>query len=230
MPATLGHAHRKTYDAILAHPAPHNLHWEEVRSMLNAMAEVVEQPNGKLSVTRNHNVIVLHNSNHKDTGAQQIAELRAFLTRSAEVSPATDTKGANLLVVIDHHQARVYKTELHGTIPQRIVPHDPDGSGRYLHNVSSDANGQRKPEQRGYYDAIAQSLHGAQSVLIFGGGTGASSAMEHLIGELKVHHKDLAARVVGSIAIDEHHQTEDQLLAKAREYYAGLGDNWLAHV
>ena len=44
--------------------------------------------------------------------------------------------------------------------------------------------------------------------------------MVQLIAELNLHHKDLAARIVGSVVVDEHHLTEDQWLAKAREFYA----------
>jgi hypothetical protein len=36
---------------------------------------------------------------------------------------------------------------------------------------------------------------------------------------LKKHHHEIAKRVVGAIAVDEHHLTEDQLLAKARELF-----------
>ena len=43
--------------------------------------------------------------------------------------------------------------------------------------------------------------------------------MEQLLAELKKHHKDLAERVVRSVVVDEHHLTEDQLLAKARELF-----------
>jgi len=43
--------------------------------------------------------------------------------------------------------------------------------------------------------------------------------MEQLIGHLKHHHADVAKRIVGSVAVDEHHLTEGQLLARAREFY-----------
>ena len=54
---------------------------------------------------------------------------------------------------------------------------------------------------------------------MFGTGTGSSSAMEQLLLNLKAHHHDLAERVVGSVVVNEQHLTEDQLLAKAREYF-----------
>jgi hypothetical protein len=38
---------------------------------------------------------------------------------------------------------------------------------------------------------------------------------------LKLHHPEMAKRIIGSLVVDEHHRTEGQLLAKAREFYAG---------
>lgn len=128
----------------------------------------------------------------------------------------------HLLVVIDHREARIYKTELAGTIPQRITPYDPFGFGRALHYNQDDSNGHRKPEQKSFYEAVAKTLTGAEQILMFGGGTGASSAMDQLLLDLKEHHHELAARVVGTVTVDAHHLTEPQLLAKAREFYAAL--------
>lgn len=222
MTLPLSHAHRHTYEAILGHPTPHNLHWRDVRSLLGAIGEVVEEPNGHIKVKRNGQTLVLHATGHKDLSTvDQIKQIRQFLERSGEDGTPVKERGVHLLVVIDHRQARVYRSELRGSVPQKLVPYDPDGSGRHLHYVENDSNGQRRPERRSYYDAIAKSLHGAEGVLVFGGGKGAGSAMDQLIAELKSHHKDIAAKVVGSVVVDEHHSTEDQLLAKAREFYAG---------
>ena len=40
-----------TYDAISRHPAVRNQAWRDVRSMLCAPAEVVEEPNGRLKIS-----------------------------------------------------------------------------------------------------------------------------------------------------------------------------------
>jgi pimeloyl-ACP methyl ester carboxylesterase len=131
-------------------------------------------------------------------------------------------KHPHLLVVIDHREARVYRTELHGTLPQRVVPYDPYGYGRQLRYVRDESKGLRKPERGSFYAAVAGMLQAAEAeaILLFGHGTGASSAMSHLLAELKQHHAGLAKRVVGAIVVDQAHLTEDQLLAKARECYA----------
>jgi len=86
----------------------------------------------------------------------------------------------HLLVVIDHRQARVYRTQAHRSVPQRITPYDPGGSGRHLHNVEQDSNGQRKPELKSFYKAVTKTLERAERILLFGAGTGASNAMEHV--------------------------------------------------
>lgn len=139
--------------------------------------------------------------------------------RSGAPDPAAVKVGTHLLVVIDHREARIYSTELHGSVPKRITPYDPFGYGRALHYKQDDSNGQRKPERKSFYEAVAKTLRGAEQILLFGTGTGASSAMEQLLLDLKKNHHDLADRVIGSITVDEHHLTEDQLLAKARERF-----------
>jgi len=136
-----------------------------------------------------------------------------------ETTPPPAAEGVHLLVVIDHRQARIYRAELQGPVPQRIMPYNPGGFGRHLRYVQDDSNGQRKPERKSFYEAVAQTLRGAEKVLVFGSGTGASSAMVQLLAELKHHHADLAKLIVGTAVIDESHLTEDQLLAKAREFY-----------
>ncbi len=147
---------------------------------------------------------------------------RNLSERSGTASQTAVAEGMHLLVVIDHREARIYKTELQGSVPQKVMPYDPGGFGRNLHYVQDDSNGQRKPERKSFYEAVAQTLLGADKILIFGSGTGASSAMEQLLAELKHHHADVAKRIVGSVVLDEHHLTEDQLLAKARDFYTKI--------
>jgi hypothetical protein len=217
-----GH-HRKTYEHLFQHPIPHNLQWREVWSMLGAVsgAEAVEDEKGNVKVARNGQTLLLHRPRGKDLADEkELLQIRHFLERSSspDASPAAD--GTRMLVVIDHREARIYRTESNGSVPERITPYDPFGYGQDLHVKQDDSNGQRKPERKTFYDAVAKTLHGAQQILLFGLGTGASSAMEHLHAELKLHHRQLAERVVGAVAVDEHHLTEGQLLAKARELFA----------
>ena len=85
------------------------------------------------------------------------------------------------------------------------MPYDPHGFGRHLRSDTPETDGKRKPERKSYYEAVAATLRGADQILIFGHGTGESSAMEQLVADLKHNHKDVAKHVVGTIAVDGHH-------------------------
>lgn len=209
---------QQTYDAIFQHPIARHLHRRDVMSMLGMLAEVGEEPNGNLKAIRNGQILVLHASRDKNvTAIDELMMIRHFLQKS-DNPPAAEIAG-HVLVVIDHREARVYLAELHGAIPHRITPYDPFGFGRNLHYVQDDSNGQRKPERKSFYDAVAKTLESAKEILLFGSGTGASSAMEQLQSVLESNYPDVGRRVVGSIAIDVQHLTDDQLLARAREFY-----------
>lgn len=224
MKPTLTHAHRAVYQAILRRRSSHNLAWRDVQSMLSAFAEVVEEGNGALKVHLHGRTLVLHPGRHKEVGTDdQLGHLRDFLKNAERDAATAPTPGVHLLVVIDHRQAKVYTIDVQNKVPLRIVPHQSAQGERRLHDVERDGDGQRRPELRSFYRDVAASLVSADSVLLFGGGTGASSAMEHLLTELRLHHPATAAKLIGVVVVDESHTTEDQLLARARTAFASSG-------
>jgi hypothetical protein len=125
-----------------------------------------------------------------------------------------------LLVVLDHQEAKVYRTEVREAVPVQIVPYDPHGYGRHLHSAHEWTDGKRQPERKSYYEAVARTLAGAGRVVLFGSGTGRSSAMDHLMADLKTHHPEVAAKVIAAVVVNVHHTTEPQLLAEARAVFA----------
>ncbi len=222
MNSQLSGTHQSVYQRLFQHPIPHNLQWREVWSMLGAMkdAQAIEEANGNLKVERNGQVLTLHRPRGKDLAdKQELMKVRHFLERSESPLPKPEPGGTHLLVVIDHREARIYSAEIHGSVPQRIKPYDPFGFDRDLHYNQDDSNGQRKPEKKSFYEAVAKTLRGAKQILMFGSATGASSAMEALVVELKHNHPNVAERIIGTFTVDEHHLTEDQLLAKARALF-----------
>jgi hypothetical protein len=226
METQLTGSHRTTYDAVFQHPIARNLTWRDVVSMLGALEGTAQEEHREtLKVERNGRTVVLHQPSRKNiTDVQEVMNLRRFLEQSqaAQPQPQPASAGAHLLVVIDHHLARIYQAELHGSTAQRIIPYDREGSGRHLHYVRDDSNGQRKPEIKSYYEAVATTLQGADKILLFGSGTGASSAMDQLLAVFRRDHPTLADRVVGCVVVDEQHLSEDQLLAQARMFYENL--------
>lgn len=189
--------------------------------MLDSMSDIVQEINDRaVKLSCSGQTFILHRPLQKNiSDVQQLMGLRHFLESLSLPISHPQSAGLHLLVVIDHRLARIYKAELHGSVPQRVLPFDRNGAGRHLHYVENDSNGQRRPEVKSFYEAIASTLQGAEQIMLFGSGTGASSAMDHLLSELNLHHKELAQRVVASVVVDQAHMTEDQLLAKARECY-----------
>jgi len=118
---------------------------------------------------------------------------------------------------------------LHGAVPQRITPLDPNGFGRQLHYVQDDSNGQRKPELKSFYEAVVKTLQGAEAILIFGSGTGASSAMTHLVAEMRRRHGRTGAAHCWRGGDRSATPERRQLLARARDFYAEMAPPGTAH-
>jgi hypothetical protein len=213
--------HQLTYDQLFQHPIARNLEWRHLRTLLASLADTVEEHAENVKFTRNGQTLVVHPPRRKDfSDVQELMKIRHFLETSSFPAAGAAVDGAHMLVVIDHRMARVYQTDVRGAVPQQIVPFDRNGTGRHLHHVETDATGQRKPEQRSFYAAVAKTLGNAENILVFGCGTGASSAMDQLLAELRENHQDIARRVVRTVVVNEPHLTEDQLLARARGLYA----------
>jgi hypothetical protein len=220
-PEDLTGSHLRTYNAIFQHPVSHNLEWRNVRSLFNHIAEVAEQPNGNLRVTRNGQSMVLHTPRTKDVAeVEELMELRHFLERSAKAPAPSAVDGSHWLLVIDHHEARIYRSEMQGTVPERIIPHEPTDFFRHAHNSKDFSRGKEKPDPNTFFEPVAAALKGAGGILIFGTGKGTSSEMEQFVGWLGRHHPEMASRVLGTLVVDEHHLSESQLLSRAREFYS----------
>ena len=222
--AQLTGSHLRTYQTIFQHPISHNLEWRAVRGLLGKLCHIAEEPNGNLTVTRNGQTLVLHPPRTKDVAdTDELMALRHFLERAENAPLETNGKDTHWLLVIDHREARIFRAELDGGIPQQILPHKPDDYFRHAHNSQDFSRGQEKPDPNSFFEPVAKALKAGGPILIFGGGTGTSSEMDQFIAWSKLHHPELAKRIIGSLVVDEHHLTEGQLLAKAREFYANAG-------
>lgn len=221
---TLTGSHLRTYQAIFQHPLAHNLGWHDVHALFRHIARVDEEPNGNLKVTRNGQTLVLHPARTKDVSeTDEVLALRHFLKNSETTAAHAPDGTGRWLLVIDHREARIYGSTAAGTVPLRIptpAAEDP------LHSSTSSrqsTRGEVRPEPNSYFGPVAAALRSADKILVFGGGTGASSAMDQFAAWLAKHQPDLARRIVATVVVDEHHLTEAQLLAHARETFAQHG-------
>ncbi len=217
--STLTGSHLRTYEAIFQHPLAHNLGWHDVHTLLRYIGEVVDEPNGNLKVTRHGEILVLHPVRTKEVStSEEVLALRHFLQRAEKAAANVQATG-DWLVVIDHHEARIYRTATAGTVPQVIRPHAPDDFFRHAPDSKDFSRGQEKPDPNSYFSPVASLLRSAQRILVFGHGTGNSNEMDQFMAWLNKNHADLARRIIGCVRVDEHHRTESQLLALARETF-----------
>jgi hypothetical protein len=219
--ASLTGSHLRAYQAIFQHPVSHNLGWHDVHALLRQLGQVDEEPNGNLKVTRNGHILILPPPRTKDVAeTEELMALRHFLEQSETAAPDPKVKEMPWLVVIDHHEARIFRSAAPGAVPQLVRPHVPEDYFRHAHNSMGFSRGQEKPDPNSFFEPVAAMLNDAGKILIFGTGTGMSSEMDQFVAWLNVHHPVVAKRIIGTLVIDEHHLTEDQLLAKAREFFA----------
>ena len=211
----------RTYDRIFQHPVSHNLGWHDVHALFRHLGQVETEPNGKLKVIRNGQTMVLHPPRAKDVAdTEELMELRHFLQRSEAALIDAPEAENHWLLVIDHREARIFRSEMQGDLPLRILPHAPEDYFRHARQFQDFSRGKEKPDPNSFFEPIAQALRGAGQVLVFGTGTGMSSEMDQFVAWSKNHHPELAKRIIGSLVVDELHLTEGQLLAKARKFYA----------
>jgi hypothetical protein len=134
----------------------------------------------------------------------------------------TDTSpedGKHLLLLINHQEAFIFHTELKNSVPEKIMPFDPDGHKRHVHSAHDYAGPAEHPNYDAYYEAIAESLKDAEKLLIFGSGSGSSNAMDLFVTWLREARPKLAERVIGAVTVNESHMSEAEILAKARDIY-----------
>jgi len=81
--------HTTTLKRIEDHPTTHNLEWNDVISLLDEVADVTEEHDGKFVVKLGDDRIVLTKPKHKDVDEQTVIDLRHLL-KNAGLIP---TKG-----------------------------------------------------------------------------------------------------------------------------------------
>jgi hypothetical protein len=74
--------HRDTVEQIFARRSSGNVEWRRVRSLLDAVATVTEEHNGKLRVSLGGEIEVLSPPHGKDVDTQMLVDLRRMLTRA----------------------------------------------------------------------------------------------------------------------------------------------------
>ena len=222
----LATAERRTLDAIFHHPAPHNLSWMDTLDLLTHLGSADEKPDGKYSLTINGKHLIFHKPHGKHLDANEIAGLRHYFT-SAGISPerphgtppAAERDSVDIVVLIDHHSAKLYQIHLPSNQPGEMIrPYDPHHFLHHLHHGDQlREHGQRAPEDLTFYDRIAEALREADRIVLLCHGTGNSNASLILTERLKKQHPGVYARIVRQADVNTSAMTEAEIIAYAKQ-------------
>ncbi len=220
MPSTLSTAHQATYETIFRHPVSHNLEWRSVIALFSELGTLEEEPNGKIKFVHNGLTLTLY-SRGKDVEVPELMHIRRFLENSKDLT-ADPVPSKDVLVVLDHSGARIFRAGEELASATHVIPLDPTGHDQQVHNPKGDSGGKQGPYRKLFHEALAAKLQLEERILLIGDGQGASSEVEHFITELKEHHHEkLASHIVGTEVADISHMTDGDFVAKARAFFLG---------
>jgi hypothetical protein len=78
--------HRATVEKIFNHPVSHNIQWHDVLSLLESVATVTEDDDGRYKVKLGTETETFDARRHHDLDDQQVVDLRRML-RGAGITP-----------------------------------------------------------------------------------------------------------------------------------------------
>ncbi len=220
-------AQLRTLEALFRHPPAHNLEWMDVVALIEKIGAVHQTGDNKFTfdVAGEHHL--MHKPHTKDLTSSEVVDLRHFLQRAgwspdapSQAAARPDPAPPSLMVVVDHHGARIYRidTESGKASEEEITPYDPHHFLHHLtHKEQSRERGQRAPEDADFYRRIGDAVAAGGKIVVVGHGTGKSNAATHLAEYLRTHHRETYQRVVHEIGVDLSAVTTLQLLALAQQ-------------
>lgn len=223
---------RRTLEALFRHPVPGNLAWSDAWHLLERLGTTRPEPNGRVLIAVGNQKFVFRPPHTKELTSEEVTQLRKFLEGagvtpdSADVAekdgPAAKSATPDMVVAVDHHQARLFTIEGTSETGRRLRPYDPHHFLHHrAHKQERELRGQHEPEEPSYYSQIVAALAAARRIVLLGHGTGNSNAAAHLEQVLRAKHREIAERIVATKAVDLSAITEPQLLALASELLRG---------
>lgn len=221
MSVHLEHNQQTLLANLLAGKLPRNLEWNEAVELIRRLGEVRPHNNDELEfVVGTQRAIFKHPHSHS-MEVDEVSRLRRFLHQSGIEAPWKPALDGRMVVVVDHHLARIYQDE-GGSRPERedaLKPYDPHGFHRHLiHRKEAHYVGERVPEEHSFYEEIAEDLKSAKEIVLIGHGTGTSSAVNFLVEDLKKHHPEISSQVIATEVADLSALTEPEIEAIAKKH------------
>ncbi|HEY1500779.1 MAG TPA: hypothetical protein VGF88_14455 [Acidobacteriaceae bacterium] len=220
----LHHKQEQLLERLLAGELPHNLSWDAVVELIGQLGEVQPHGGNEVAFVVGSQRAFFKRPHTHSLESDEVSRLRRFL-HEAGLQPASNTPvhPGRMVVVIDHHAARIYQ-DLGSSRPESeasVRPYDPHGFHRHLiHRKEAHYEGERVPEEDSFYEEVGKDLVPAREIILIGHGTGKSSALEFLETYLKTHHPTIAQRVIATEVTDLSALTEPEIEEIAKKHAA----------
>jgi hypothetical protein len=199
----------------------------DVVALIEKIGAVQEKGNNNFSFDVGGEHYLMHKPHTKDLTSSEVVDLRHFLQRMgwspeapSQASARPEPAPPALMVVVDHHGARIYRIDMASgdSSKRELTPYDPHHFLHHLtHKEQSREQGQRAPEDAAFYQRIGDALAAGGRIVVVGHGTGKSNAARHLTEYLRTHHSETYQRIVREIGADLSAITTPQLLALAEQ-------------
>jgi hypothetical protein len=207
---------------LLTGKLPRNLAWSEVVELIGKVGEVQPHGGDEFAFEVGTQRAFFKRPHGHELEVEEVSRLRKFLHDGGlYAAPSEPHQPGRMVVVIDHHSARLYQ-DLGGSRPQNeatLKPDDPHGFHRHLiHRKEAHYEGERVPEDTHFYEEVAKHLVPAQQIVLIGHGTGKSNAGEFLAEFLKKHHSTIARRIIATEMVDLSALTEPEIESIAKKH------------
>jgi hypothetical protein len=217
----LQHKQEMLLASLLAGKLPRNLSWNQVVELMGKLGEVQPLEGNEVEFVIGTQRAFFKRPHTHTLHTDEVSRLRRFLHEAGVgTTPKKSVPVGRIVVVIDHHMARIYQDH-GGSQPERVdamKPYDPHGFHRHLiHRKEAHYEGQRVPEEESFYEEIAEELRPAKEIILIGHGMGKSSALEFLVEYLKAHHSTVFPRVIATEVADLSALTEPEIEAIAKQ-------------
>lgn len=218
----LQHKQEMLLASLLAGKLPRNLSWNEVVELMGKLGEVQPHEGNEVEFVVGSQRAFFKRPHTHSLETDEVSRLRRFLHETRlRATPKKSAPAGRIVVVIDHHMARICQ-DLGGGRPERedaMKPYDPHGFHRRLiHRKEAHYEGQRVPEETSFYEEIAEDLKPAKEIVLIGHGTGKSSALDFLVEYLKAHHSTICLQVIATQVADLSALTEPEIEAIAKQH------------
>jgi hypothetical protein len=172
----------KTTGSLLDGKLPRNLSWSDVHELIGQVGEVKAHGDDEFEFVFGSQRAFFKRPHTHNLDVEEISRLRSFLREAGlHSSIVKPHHPGRMLVVIDHHAARLYQdvSGIRSEDETTVKPYDPYGFHRHLiHRKEAHYQGDRAPEEASFYEQVAKDLAQTSEIILVGHGTGKSNVAD----------------------------------------------------